>query len=177
MQFQGSQMHDLAGAKPESFSELLDLLSKLRLHEVPSGPPPRASILADQGALHPSPTLTVAPKGADFSSVQEAVRAARSGARILVRPGRYEEGIVLERDVEICGDGPREEIIIESPDFHCLAVQSGRALVKGISLRSLGGRKGNKRFALEVSQGQAIMEDCDISSDTLAGVSVHGPRA
>src|SRR5262249_49617964 len=98
-------------------------------------------------------------------------------ARILVHPGRYEEGLILDKSLEICGEGPREEIIIESPDFHCLTMQAGPASIKGLTLRSLGGRKGNRRFAVDLSQGQALLEDCDISSDTLAGVSVHGPMA
>src|SRR5205823_14609838 len=48
---------------------------------------------------------------------------------------------------------------------------------KGLTLRSVGERKGNRRFAFDLSQAQAVLEDCDISSDTLAGVSVHGSAA
>src|SRR5262249_6604031 len=103
--------------------------------------------------------------------------SAQPGARIIVRPGRYEEGLILDKDLEICGEGPREEIVIENPDFHCLAMQKGRASLKGLTLRSVGGRKGNKRFAFDLSQGQAVLEECDIFSDTLAGVSVHGSAA
>ncbi len=171
-------MHDTAGAKPETFSDLLELLSKLRLHEVSTPDQPGVSAAAQKRALHPSMALTVAPKeAADFRTIQEAVRCARPGARILVRPGRYEEGIILDRDLEICGDGSREEIVIESPDFHCFSLQGGRVTVRGLSIRSVGARKGNKRFAFDVGQGQAVLEDCDIVSDTLAGVSVHGPAA
>src|SRR5437879_2720367 len=110
-------MEDTAGAKPETFSELLDLLSKLRLHEATSPSQSRDSVLLEKRPCHPSLTLTVAPAGAaDFRTVQEAIRSAQPAARILVRPGRYEEGVTLDKDLEICGDGPREEIVIESPD-------------------------------------------------------------
>src|SRR6516225_8499553 len=98
-------MHDTAGAKPESFSDLLELLSKLRLHEVSTPDQPRDRAALQERPLHSSMTLTVAPQGvADLKTIQEAVRCARAGARILVRPGRYEEGIVLDRDLEICGE-------------------------------------------------------------------------
>jgi len=139
---------------------------------VASSPPPRDSILQAKRPYHPSLAVTVAPTGtADFRTLQEAIRRAQPGARILVRPGRYEEGVVLDKSLEILGDGRREEIIVESPDFHCLAIQTGAASIKGLTLRSLGGRKGNKRFAIDICQGQALLEDCDISSDTLAGVA------
>src|SRR5262249_28793990 len=114
-------MEDTAGARPETFSELLDLLSKLRLHEVANSPQPRDSFLQEKRPHHPSLALTVAPTGtADFRTLQEAVRRAQPGARILVRPGRYEEGVILDKSLEILGEGRREEIIVESPDFHCL---------------------------------------------------------
>src|SRR5438876_1840570 len=171
-------MEDTAGARPETLSELLDLLAKLRLHEAAGPAQPRDTVILEKQPFHSSLTLTVAPKGpADFRSVQEAIRSAQPGARIVVRPGRYEEGLILDKNLEICGEGPREEIIIESPDFHCLAIQAGRVSIKGLTLRSLGGRKGNKRFAVDLVQGQAVLEECDISSDTLAGVSVHGPAS
>ena len=171
-------MQDIAGAKPETFSDLLELLSKLRLHEVSTPNQSRQGAVLEKRPLHPSATLTVSSQGpADFRSIQEAIRCARPGARILVRPGRYEEGIIIDRDLEICGDGSREDIVIESPDFHCFSLQAGRVRVRGLSLRSVGARKGNKRCAFDVGQGQAILEDCDIVSDTLAGVSVHGASA
>ena len=52
-------MEDTAGARPETFSELLDLLSKLRLHEVTSPSQPR-DILFEKRPCHPSLTITVA---------------------------------------------------------------------------------------------------------------------
>src|SRR6516165_5473597 len=119
-------MHDTAGAKPESFSDLLELLSKLRLHEVSTPDQPRDRTTLRARPLHSSMTLTVAPQGAaDFKTIQDAVRCARAGARILVRPGHYEERIILDRDLEIYGEGPREEIIVENPDFHGFSLQSG----------------------------------------------------
>ena len=81
-------MEDTAGARPETFSELLDLLSKLRLHEVTSPSQPR-DILFEKRPCHPSLTITVAPAGAaDFRTLQEAIRSAQPGARVLVRPHR-----------------------------------------------------------------------------------------
>jgi F-box protein 11 len=42
-----------------------------------------------------------------FSTVGEAIRAASSGDRIFVRPGRYKESMLIDKPLEIIGDGPR----------------------------------------------------------------------
>lgn len=41
----------------------------------------------------------------DHSSLTDALGAAKPGDRILVRPGLYREGIVIDKPVEIIGDG------------------------------------------------------------------------
>jgi nitrous oxidase accessory protein NosD len=56
----------------------------------------------------------------DFSSVSEAIMAARPGDRILVRPGPYEEGLIVDKPLEILGDGPVAEIEIRARGTHAL---------------------------------------------------------
>jgi hypothetical protein len=46
--------------------------------------------------------------------VQDAIRAANVGDRIMVSPGRYHETIRIDRPVEIFGDGHVSDVIIES---------------------------------------------------------------
>jgi len=46
----------------------------------------------------------------DFVSVRAAIEAASPGDRILVRPGLYEESLVVDKPLEIIGDGPVEDI-------------------------------------------------------------------
>ncbi|CAN5570244.1 hypothetical protein BH23CHL8_BH23CHL8_01530 [soil metagenome] len=62
-------------------------------------------------------THVVAADGSgDFSTLAEAVAAAADGDTILVRPGTYTEAIVIEKDIIIAGDGPREAIVIQAPE-------------------------------------------------------------
>ncbi len=174
-----SDMENPSGPRSTDLTAMRDWLAKLRSRPRPvdladHGPAEAAS--PDQQPHGPAPTLVVSPKGpADYATLTEAVRKARPGARILVRPGRYEEGLVLDKPLEIVGDGPREEIVLENPDTHCLLVRTAKALVRGLTMRSRGACKGNRRSAVEVAQGQFVLEDCDLSSDTLPSVSVHGP--
>ena len=51
-----------------------------------------------------------------FVSIQAAVDAAEPGDTISVMPGTYTEVIVIDKDITLAGDGPREEIVIEAPE-------------------------------------------------------------
>ena len=61
-------------------------------------------------------THTVAVDGsADFTSVQAAVDAAASGDVVMVQPGTYTEQVVIDKDLDLIGDGPRADIVITAP--------------------------------------------------------------
>ncbi len=62
-------------------------------------------------------THRVAQDGSgDFATIAEAVAAADDGDTILVAPGTYTEALVIERDITLRGDGPREDIVITAPE-------------------------------------------------------------
>lgn len=54
--------------------------------------------------------------GGNYTTITEAVAAAEDGDEILVRPGSYVEAVVIEADITVRGDGPREDIVISAPD-------------------------------------------------------------
>jgi len=121
-----------------------------------------------------APFVVSATGGGDYTTITEALRHAAPGARVIVRPGVYAEGINIEQPVEIAGDGPLEEIIVESADASCLRMRADRARVAGLTLRGRA-RGGAAFFAVDISRGELLLEDCDVSSDTLSCVAVHGP--
>jgi F-box protein 11 len=106
-------------------------------------------------------------------TIGEAVRLAHPGARILVQPGIYHEGIVLDKPLEILGDGLAEDIIIESSGVSCIHMQTDYALVRGLTLRGRVGPNEQLAVAVDIPRGRLVLEDCDIASDTLACVYVH----
>jgi hypothetical protein len=112
--------------------------------------------------------------GGDYTSISEAIRRAPAGARINVRPGIYNESLVLNRNVEIVGDGPITQIVIEVSGDNSISMETDTALVRGLTLRNRSAGKDDKHFAVIIKQGQLTLEDCDISSGTLTGVGVYG---
>ena len=62
-------------------------------------------------------TLTVDADGsADYDTISAAVATAADGDTILVRPGTYTEAVVIDKDITLTGDGPREEIVLKAPE-------------------------------------------------------------
>jgi Right handed beta helix region len=124
---------------------------------------------APQSIRKPGKTLVVSPGGSEgFNSITGALRQAAPGTRILVKPGMYEEEISVGSSVEIVGDGPLEQIIIEGRNGPALTLNCESAVVRGLTIRGMGGMDGRRFPAVELVNG--TLEECDITSDSLACV-------
>jgi parallel beta-helix repeat protein len=106
----------------------------------------------------------------DFTTVTAAIRAARPGDRILVRPGLYEEGLVVDKSLDISGEGPVSDIEIRARNTHVLLFQAATGLVSNLTLRQTG---GNDCHGVEIRQGQLQLDGCDISSRSAACVAIR----
>lgn len=111
----------------------------------------------------------------DYASITEALAHVAAGGRVLVRPGVYDEAIILDKRVNIVGDGPRDEVVVRVEGASCLKSSAEAARVAGLTLRGMAG--GGASFAVDVLRGELVLEDCDVSSETLSCVAVHGPEA
>ena len=80
----------------------------------------------EERALVAARTLVVGPGG--YATITEAVEAAHDGDTVLVRPGRYEESVVVEgKTITIRGDGERDAIVVgwdRGPAFHLVDTRS-----------------------------------------------------
>ncbi len=149
--------------------------------EAPASAPPLLTLLQQ--------VLVVSTDDAGcYCTISDALADAVPGARIVVRPGHYTEQLVLDKPVEIIGDGAADAIIIESTDITpyrptpCIVMQSDYALIRGVTLRGTQGQDGEQPAStVEVAQGRLILEQCDISEregpqpfNPTACVRVHG---
>lgn len=138
----------------------------------PSAPQPKTVPTTTQT---PSSIVVSAAGDGDYASISEALRAARPGARLLVRPGFYSESVNIDKPVEIIGDGTRADIIIESMNGSCVAMRTEEAMVRGFTLREMAGigNMGEGFFAVDIPQGRLLLDDCDITSNSLSCVGIH----
>jgi parallel beta-helix repeat protein len=118
------------------------------------------------------PTLVVdAYQRGDFATVSAAIQAAQPGDRILVRPGLYEECLIVDKPLEILGDGAVADIVIRAYDADALLFRATVGRVANLTLRQAGGEE--KWFGVHATKGRLDLEGCDISSQSLACVAIR----
>ena len=117
------------------------------------------------------PTIIVDPlHRGDFPTITEAIAKAKAGDKILVRPGLYQEGLVIVKPLEIIGDGELGEIVIQATGENVVAFKTTMGKISNLSLRQMGG--GNW-FGVNIAQGRLELEGCDITSQGSACVVIH----
>jgi F-box protein 11 len=118
------------------------------------------------------PTLVVdAFHRGDQLTVTGALKAAHPGDRILIRRGLYKEGIVIDKPVEIIGDGELGEVVIEAKGKNVVLFQATMGRITNVTLRQTGGRQ--ERYCVDIAQGRLDLEGCDITSQSSACVAIH----
>jgi predicted Zn finger-like uncharacterized protein len=154
-------------AAPSSKSTAVTTPTRTKEKTRPKAPP--SSIPA---APKPTATINVSADGrGECRTIGEAIKKATAGARIVVHPGSYPESLVIDKPLQIVGKGERNEIIIEPLESFCLKMQTDKAWVQGLTLRS---KAGGSWYAVDIAQGVLVLQDCEVSSAALACVGIHG---
>jgi parallel beta-helix repeat protein len=106
----------------------------------------------------------------DFRSIGEAMRAARPGDLIRVRPGLYQESLLIDKPLEILGDGSREDVTVQAFGRDVLVFAADVGRVTNLTLRQIGG--GARWNGVFIQRGRLELEECDITCDSLSGIGV-----
>ena len=122
---------------------------------------PLASVRTTAKAEPPTHVVDAYQRG-DFATVSEAIAAAQPGDRILVRPGLYQEGLVVAKPLEILGDGPVGDIEVRAFTAPALTFTANIGRVTNLTLRQAGG--SGFAYCVDIAQGRLALEGCDISS-------------
>ena len=121
--------------------------------------PPAQSLIVDSNDPSAHPTINA------------ALDTARSGDRIIIRPGVYRQPIVIEKDVDLIGEGPLEEIRLLVSDHTPITIQTDICRIENVTIQHSGKQES---FAMEITVGNSTIVGCDISSEGLACISIHG---
>jgi F-box protein 11 len=124
-------------------------------------------------------TLVVSQQGGgQFATIGEAVRAAQPGSRIQVGKGTYRESLTIDKQLEIVGNGPAAQVILEGSGGTCVTVNTDQpVLLRGLTLRGIDGPKDKAGFALQVTRGPCELDGCDLTAGAFPAVAVNGPDA
>jgi parallel beta-helix repeat protein len=141
----------------------------------PADPPVKES--SEQTAQRPSaknepPTCTVnpMPRRGDFTTISEAIEKSEPGTKIIVQPGFYQEGLVIDKPLEIIGEGEPGEVVVQASGKDVILFQATMGRVTNLTLRQAG---GGKWYAVDIAQGRLELEDCDITSQSLSCIAIH----
>lgn len=111
----------------------------------------------------------------DFPTIGAAVQAAKPGDRIMVRPGLYQESLVVTKPLEIIGDGPLADIEVHARGANVLRFAANIGRVTNLTLRQLGG--SSTWYCVDITQGRLELAGCDISSRSSACVAIRDGAA
>ncbi|HMG73621.1 MAG TPA: right-handed parallel beta-helix repeat-containing protein [Pyrinomonadaceae bacterium] len=106
-----------------------------------------------------------------YRTITEAIKAADPGDRVVVLPGIYEEGIIIDKPLEIIGMGNRDKIVVQATGANTISFKTTLGRVVHLTLRQMGG--GENWFGVEIAQGRLELEDCDISSQSSSCVAIQ----
>lgn len=110
----------------------------------------------------------------DYRRLTEAVAAVAPHTRIVVAPGRYIERVSLNKPLEIVGDGPAAQVVIDGLDTPCLDITAP------VTLRSLRVTRDGPEASgatIDIRGGKVTLEDCIVSGRGQAAVAVAGRDA
>jgi F-box protein 11 len=133
-----------------------------------------APVKASRVAAHNEPKTWVVdprPNQGDFPTLSAAIEQAAPGQRILVRPGRYREGLRLEKPLEIIGDGNRDDIVVEAAGRDAIYFNTDFGRVANLTLRRAG---DGPYYVVDIAAGRLELDGCDLSSRSLACIAIHG---
>jgi hypothetical protein len=145
-----------------------------------TSPPPAAGPASSASSPARTSFVVALDGSGDFLTLTDAVRRAPANSLLLVRPGIYNEGLLIDKSLEINGDGALGEIIVRATTSSCLVMRADAAIIRNLTLRGqarAGGANNEGFFAVDIMHGRPLFEACDISSDSLACIAIHNPTA
>lgn len=108
----------------------------------------------------------------DFTRISRAIDAAYDGQVIVVKPGTYREGLIVRKNLVIKGEGKPSDIVVTAEGSDVVLLEADESKLANMTLRQLGGR--GQWYGIDIDHGQVEITDCEITSDSLACVAIHG---
>ncbi|MFJ3902997.1 right-handed parallel beta-helix repeat-containing protein [Streptomyces sp. NPDC090025] len=101
-----------------------------------------------------------------YRTIGEALAAARSGAVISVRPGRYEENLVITKMVTITAEEARGSVRVSPRAGAVVQVVAEAVQLTGLVLQG----QDEELPAVDVPRGQAALQDCEVVGNAWTAV-------
>src|SRR4051794_38553361 len=87
------------------------------------------------------------------------LRSAPAGARIILLPGRYAGNVVIDKPVELTGDGSGQPVTLTAQEGSCLEVKSPQTLIWGLHLTAIS----SSVTLLDIQAEDVAIDECVLS--------------
>jgi hypothetical protein len=101
-------------------------------------------------------TVDPMPGRGEFTTISDAISRAAPGTRIRIRPGHYREQLIINKPLELVGDGAREDIIVEAQDAHTLVFDTDIGIARGLTFKQSGAAE---YYLVWIKQGRVALEN------------------
>jgi parallel beta-helix repeat protein len=118
-----------------------------------------------------APIIVVDQMGrGDYPTITQAIDAAINGSKIIIRKGVYNEGIIIDKSLEIVGDGNLGDVVIRAKGAQTILFKAVNGVISNMMIEQNG---GGDWFGMDISEGCLELRGCDITSDSLSCIGVH----
>ncbi|HEY5836675.1 right-handed parallel beta-helix repeat-containing protein [Streptomyces sp.] len=111
-------------------------------------------------------TVCAESQGGSYRTIGEALQVARSGAVISVRPGRYEENLVITKMVTITAEESRGSVKVSPSQGVVVQVVAEAVQLTGLVLQG----QDDDLPTVDVPRGQAALQDCEVIGNSWTAV-------
>ncbi|MFJ9458469.1 right-handed parallel beta-helix repeat-containing protein [Kitasatospora sp. NPDC101447] len=111
-------------------------------------------------------TVCAEPSDGGYRTIGAALEAARSGAVISVRPGRYEENLVITKMVTITAEEARGSVRVSPRRGAVVQVVAEAVQLTGLVLQG----QDEELPTVDVPRGQAALQDCEVAGNSWTAV-------
>ncbi|MEU6128254.1 right-handed parallel beta-helix repeat-containing protein [Saccharopolyspora sp. NPDC047091] len=105
-----------------------------------------------------------------FPSIGAALAAAHDGATISIRPGRYEENLVVDRMVNLTAEDGEGTVEVHAAENSALVIDTEGAQLRGLVLVCDDGRYP----AVDVRRGEVALDGCRIAGSSWSALLTRG---
>ena len=146
-----------------------DLLDRRRElpPEVDDNSEPQPAQSGDRTAL-----VVDAHGGGDYATISRALERSDPWMTIRVRPGLYEESLVISQPVHIVGEGRPDEIVIQAFNATTVTMNAVGGSIEGVTVQQMGGSFPYQ--AVDVANGTPEIKRCLLNGGTRSAIRVRG---
>ncbi|QEG38351.1 protein kinase domain-containing protein [Roseimaritima ulvae] len=108
-----------------------------------------------------------------YQTISEALADVESGGEVELRPGFYNESLVIDKPVVLSGANSRSQVVIQSTAGPCVTVKGGTLAAGRITFRGQGVPGQHEFNTIDLVEGAVQLTDCEVSAATFCCVKAR----